>query len=124
MKFDRNTTPVVVLNCKLGGLAIMRSLGSLGVPLYGVDADPKSPAMSSKYCRKKFLQDFEEKKPERLMSYLEYVAEQVGHPAILIPTSDETSVFVARYADRLKPFYRFPQNPPELITDLMDKKKM
>ena len=34
------STPVVVVNCKLGALAIMRSLGPLGVPLYGVDPDP------------------------------------------------------------------------------------
>ena len=39
------TTPVVVVSCELAALAIMRSLGSLGVPVYGVDGNPGSPGM-------------------------------------------------------------------------------
>ena len=45
MTLARTVTPVVVVNCRLAGLAIMRSLGLLGVPLYGVDADRSAPAM-------------------------------------------------------------------------------
>ncbi|UCD63473.1 MAG: hypothetical protein JSW34_12105 [Candidatus Zixiibacteriota bacterium] len=124
MKFADNTVPVAVLNCKLGALSIMRSLGPLGVPLYGVDADPRSPGMVSRYCRRKFLQDLDERRPQVLVDYLLDVGKKVGSPAILIPTSDETSVFVAEQADRLKEAFVFPQNPPELVTDLMDKKRM
>jgi len=36
VRFERSDTPVVVINGQLGALAIMRSLGPLGVPLYGV----------------------------------------------------------------------------------------
>ena len=118
------TTPVVVLNCKLGGLSIMRSLGSQGVTIYGVDADRNSPAMTSRYCRRKFLMDLDEKNPDRLLKYMLEIGRGIGRTAVLIPTSDETSVFVAEHQAVLAEHYVFPQNPPELIKQLMDKKGM
>ena len=55
MKFDHTETPVVVLNCQLAGLAIMRSLGCFGIPLYGIDKDARAPALHSRYCRERFV---------------------------------------------------------------------
>ena len=50
------STPAVVLGCfRHGGLAIVRSLGRLGVPVYAVHAERWTPAFFSKYCRKGFL---------------------------------------------------------------------
>jgi len=118
------TTPVVVLSCKLGGLSIMRSLGSLGVNLHGVDADTHSPAMVSRYCREKFYGDLDERHPEKLLELLRHSARQIRQRALLIPTSDETAVFVAEYASQLAEEYIFPQNSPELIKNLMSKKGM
>jgi hypothetical protein len=40
MRFEDASTPAVVLGCfRHGGLAIVRSLGGLGVPVYAVHAD-------------------------------------------------------------------------------------
>jgi len=44
---DDISTPAVVLGCgRQGGLGIVRSLGRLGVPVYGIDADRFTPAFS------------------------------------------------------------------------------
>ena len=67
MQLKDTATPVVVVNCKLGGLAIMRSLGAYGVPIYGVDADPKAPGMLSRYCKQRIVCAFDENRPERFL---------------------------------------------------------
>ncbi|UCG61162.1 MAG: hypothetical protein JSV52_12660 [Candidatus Zixiibacteriota bacterium] len=118
------STPVVALNCKLGALSIMRSLGSLGVPMVGVDADPHSPGMTSRYCRRKFHMNLDEDHPGKLLEYLLDIGRRIGQPSVLIPTSDETSVFVAEYRNDLSELFVFPQNPPGLVKQLMDKKGM
>jgi D-aspartate ligase len=94
---ENYTTPVLVLNCKIGALAIMRSLGSLGVHLSGVDEDRSSPAFSSRYCREKHVRTFDEKRPQEYLEYVVRIGKQFGRKAVLIPTSDELSVFVAQY---------------------------
>lgn len=102
----------------------MRSLGPLGVTLHGVDADPHSPGMTSRYCKGKFHGDLDEKHPERLLDLLHQTARRIGRRALLIPTSDETAVFVAEHADELGDEYLFPRNSPELMKNLMSKKGM
>lgn len=124
MRIPDISTPVVVLNCKLGALSIMRSLGSLGIPVYGVDADRRSPGMMSRYCRKRFLKDLDENNPQELVDYLLEVGKQIGRPSILIPTSDETAVFVAEYSDQLSRCFVFPKNDCRTVKRLMNKRGM
>lgn len=123
-RFKDVSTPVVVVNCKLGGLAIMRSLGRLGVPLYGVDADPRSPAMLSRYCRERFLHEFDEARPAQYLERLLDVGRRVGRQAILIPTSDETAQFVVDHAEQLSRQFIFPRNSADMIRRLVSKKGM
>lgn len=124
IRFEDTSMPVVVANCKLGGLAIMRTLGAQGVALYGVDADPNAPAMLSRYCKKQFLFGYDDGHPEQYLDGLLRVAKEVGRTSILIPTSDETAVFVDEYAEELSRSFVFPQNPPELMRQLISKKGM
>ncbi len=124
MKNNTYTTPVLILNCKLGALSIMRSLGSLGVTLHGVDADVHAPAFASRYCRKKYVKAFDEKRPEEYLDYVMRLGKQFDGKAILIPTSDELSVFVAQYGGVLQDRFLFPHNSVQLVTELMDKAGM
>ena len=101
LEFRDVSTPVVVISCQLAALAIMRTLGRHGVPVYGVDADPRSPAMLSRYCRERFLFGLDENRPGELLDQLLEVGRHLGRPAILIPTSDETAQFVVDYAEPL-----------------------
>jgi D-aspartate ligase len=124
VKFGDVSTPVVVVNCKLGALAIMRSLGRLGVPVYGVDEDPRSPAMLSRYCRGRFLFGLDACGPAEFLERLLEVGQRVGTHAILIPTSDETAQFVVDHAEALGERFIFPRNVPEMIARLVSKKGM
>lgn len=124
VRFKDVSTPVVVVNCKLGALAIMRSLGGLGVPLYGVDADPRAPAMLSRYCRERFLFGLDSNGPDDFLDRLLQVGRQLARPAILIPTSDETAQFVVDHAEPLGRQFIFPKNSPEMIGRLVSKRGM
>jgi predicted ATP-grasp superfamily ATP-dependent carboligase len=124
LEFKDVSTPVVVVNCKLGALAIMRSLGRLGVPVYGVDADPRSPAMLSRYCRERFLFTPDESRPMEFLDRLAEVGRHLGRRAILIPTSDETAQFVVDHAEALGQWFIFPRNDPGMIGRLVSKKGM
>lgn len=124
MKIADSSTPVVIVNCKLAALGIMRSLGSNNVAVYGVDRDHMSPGMASRYCRKKYLMSLNGDNQAEFLEYLLKTGREIGRPSILIPTSDETSVFVAENADALSEFYIFPKNDPELVKNLISKKEM
>lgn len=124
MKINDISMPVVILNCKIGALAIMRSLGALGVPIYGVDEDPHAPALMSRYCKGKFIKGFAEDAQEDYLEYVLNVGKQIGRKSILIPTSDETSIFAADYAEKLSRYFIFPQNDPALVRNLASKKEM
>jgi D-aspartate ligase len=124
MRIPNTETPVVVVECKLAALAIMRSLGTLGVPLYGVDADPQSPGMLSRYCRKKFLMRFTPARAKEFLEYLVKIREAIGRPSLLIPTSDETAQFVADYGEELSRYFIFPKNDSALVRSLASKKDM
>ena len=116
--------PVLILNCKIGGLAIMRSLGRMGVPVHTVEADRTDPGLLSIYCHQKFIRTFDEHNPERYLDFVLRIGKKLGSGTILIPTSDELAVFVAENADALKRFFLFPENDPTLIKDLISKEGM
>ncbi|MFA6146776.1 MAG: hypothetical protein WC899_01020 [bacterium] len=124
MKLARHKVPVLVLNCKLGGLAIMRSLGSLGIPLYGVDADAKAPGLLSRYCRREYIREFDESRPIEYLEFLRGLGKGLGKGTILIPTSDELSIFVAEQAEALKEYFVFPDNTSDLVRNLASKEGM
>ncbi len=124
LQIQNITTPVVVVNCKLGALAIMRSLGEQGISIYGVDADPHAPGLLSRYCKKRFLYGLDERRPEQFVEQLLRVGEEIGRQSILIPTSDETAVFVAEYAEALSRWFMFPNNSPAVLRELISKKGM
>jgi D-aspartate ligase len=116
-------TPVVVVGCRLAALAIMRTLGSAGVPVYGVDADPGAPALKSRYCRERIILPLDEARPAAFVEGLLALGRRLGK-AVLIPTSDETTQVVANHARELSEFFIFQNNSPALIHQLTSKREM
>ena len=108
MKIRDNSTSVLILGCKIGALAIMRSLGSQGIPVHGVDDSAKSPALHSRYLKKKFILEFDENNPDDYLDYILAIGVELERPAILIPTSDELSIFVAENINYLRPYFSLP----------------
>jgi D-aspartate ligase len=124
MRINNTRTPVLVLGCKLGALAIMRSLGSQGVKVHGIDEDPQSPALRSRYLTQGYKKAYDQHQPDEYLEYLLGLGRRTLTGAILIPTSDELSEFVAENAAELKRYFAFPENSIELVRGLASKKEM
>jgi predicted ATP-grasp superfamily ATP-dependent carboligase len=119
------STPVLVLNCKLGGLAIFRSLGMQGVECWGIDDREDCPGFLSKYSRGcRVVAAFEEDRPEAYLATVLAVAARIGRRAILIPTSDELVLWTARNASVLGKHFLFPRQDIETIDLLTGKAAM
>jgi len=120
-----HATPVVILRSSHhGGLGIVRSLGRLGVPVYTVDANLWEPALSSRYCRGRFLLTSAGNGPEETIARLLEIGHKVGGRPILIPTTDRAAIWVSGHADALHEQYRFPRQDASLVQILCDKGRM
>ncbi|HWP82705.1 MAG TPA: hypothetical protein VNN76_08625 [Bacteroidota bacterium] len=117
--------PVVVLKLEhYGSLGIMRSLGRLGIPVHGVDGNAEASASASRFCRMMYVWDIDSEPPQASVKKLQQIACEIGQ-AILIPTSDETTLFVAEWRKELEQAgFIFPKQDPILVRQLWDKKRM
>lgn len=119
------STPAVVLVCyKHGGLAVVRTLGRLGVPVYVVHDKWVTAGSFSRYCRGRFRWELDTAKPEASLQFLKHVHEKIGRRALLIPTSDIAAMFVAGHAVELGAWFAFPQQDAKLVRSLCSKKEM
>jgi D-aspartate ligase len=112
-------TPAVVLKfdpnvMHHGGLGVIRSLGRIGVPVYGVHEGPWAPAASSRYLRGRFFWQPDAQDAERTAAGLLRLGERIGEPAVLLPTDDAGSIFLAEHGDRLRGHFLFPRPPRDL----------
>ncbi|HEY5599794.1 MAG TPA: hypothetical protein VIK48_03810, partial [Candidatus Manganitrophaceae bacterium] len=82
------------------------------------------PGMLSRYCKGRFLKKFDENDPKEFLEDLLDAGAEIGGRSILIPTSDETALFVAEYADRLSERFIFQRNSAEMVRKLISKKEM
>jgi D-aspartate ligase len=122
---EDTSTPVVVLVCHHHvGIGIARTLGRLGVEVYGIDADRASPMFFSRYCRGRFIWDLHKAPVEDSLHVLDEVGRKIGRRALLIPTSDIGAMFVAEQADRLADKYIFPDCQAALVRSLCNKRTM
>jgi D-aspartate ligase len=119
-----NSIPVLVIAPGYHGHAIARSLGRLGVLVYGVHADPRSPAARSRYWRENFIWDIAKATPEESIDWLLRLSRKIGTRPILIPTDDDSCVFVADHAAVLKEGFLFPNQPAGLTRSLSSKQQM
>src|SRR5580658_8554435 len=86
-------TPAVVLKLDPnvlhhGGLGVIRSLGRLGVPVYGVHEGRWAPAASSRYLAGRVFWRPPPDDVDRITAGLLGLAGRIGRPAVLLPTDD------------------------------------
>ena len=98
MLIGHHSTPVVLLGAfHHGGLAITRSLGRLGVPVYVVESTPV-PASRSRYCRGLFRLDLKITPVRESLAFLLAIPRRLRAKPILIPTTDYAALFVVDHA--------------------------
>lgn len=124
MKPGNTRTPVVILRFHHGSLAIARTLGRWGVDIYGIDADPGNPALSSRYVRERLIWDFSSAAAEESIEFLQDLGRKIGRRALLIATSDHTAEFVADHAEVLSEHFIFPRVDADLVRGLSNKKEL
>jgi predicted ATP-grasp superfamily ATP-dependent carboligase len=102
----------------------MRSLGRLGVPVYGLAHRRRLVPNASRYCAGTFPVGDEGRPigdPATLVSGLLAAAEQMGPGAILLAGTDEWAVFVAEHGEQLQSRFRFPRMSAQLVAALASK---
>ena len=120
------STPAVVLKLDPnplhhGTLGVTRSLGRLGVPVYGVHEGWWAPAANSRYLAGRVFWQPVPDQAERIQAGLLDLASRIGRPAVLIPTDDAGAIFLAEQGDPLRGAYLFPQPPPDLPRQVAGK---
>jgi predicted ATP-grasp superfamily ATP-dependent carboligase/SAM-dependent methyltransferase len=118
-------TPVLVLRLDhYEALGVFRSLGRLGVATYGLHASDDALALRSRYLRGRYLWDLGAEPAARSIERLLEIAGKLGGRPILLPTNDETALFVAAHAASLRSAFRFQDNRSELVQQLYNKRSM
>ncbi|MGH3825066.1 MAG: carboxylate--amine ligase [Pseudonocardiaceae bacterium] len=120
------TTPAVILKLDPnvmhhGGLGAIRSLGRLGVPVYGVHEDPLAPAARSRYLHGRWIWRPSAENTEQVRAGLMTLATRIGRPAVLIPTDDAGALFLAEHGSDLRAHFLFSDPPSDLPRRLAGK---
>jgi predicted ATP-grasp superfamily ATP-dependent carboligase len=120
------STPAVVLKfdpnvMHHGGLGVIRSLGRLGVPVYGVHEGPWAPAANSRYLRGRAFWQPSPDDADRVQAGLLRLADRIGERAVLVPTDDAGAIFLAEHGAGLRESFIFPDPPGDLPRRLAGK---
>jgi D-aspartate ligase len=107
-----------------GGLGVIRSLGRLGVPVYGVHEGRWAPAAASRYLHGRYFWTPSPEDTARLQEGLLRLSDRIGRPAVLIATDDAGAIFLAEHGARLRPRFLFPSPPDDLPRRLAGKYSM
>jgi len=125
METRETALPVLLLHMQHhGSLGVMRSLGRLGVDVYGVHPTRRPAASFSRYCRKVFPLDLERTPAEESVACLMDIARNIGAMPLLMPTNDETALYVAQHASTLQESFLFPNNSLQVVSSLYNKRAM
>ena len=120
------STPAVVLKfdpnvMHHGGLGVIRSLGRIGVPVYGVHEGPWAPAASSRYLAGRFFWQPRPDDVDRVLTGLHRLAERIGQRSVLLATDDAGAIFLAEHGHGLRSAFLFPDPPAHLPRRLAGK---
>ena len=97
-----------------GGVGIVRSLGRVGVSVYGVHEDRFAPAARSKYLQGSLVWPNDNLEVDQLLEGMAAIGKSLDHPTILI----------AEHATTLDRWFVFPRPPSGLPRAVASKKSL
>ena len=113
-------TPALVACCSKAGLAVIRSLGRRGVPVFGLSYGGGQSGIASRYLTRSFeVPDPTDDEAGFVTRVLELPKHL--HGAVLIPTDDGSLVAISRNATALASLYRPTCEPWSLVRQLIEK---
>jgi D-aspartate ligase len=119
------STPVVIFDAddRLS-LGVARSLGRLGVPVYGLTRFPRNPSVYSKFYKQKFYLPENVKEKSEIVNNLVKIAQKIGKRAILLCTSDANVRISVEFNEKLEKYFIFHKLPKGLADSILSKKLM
>lgn len=115
--------PAVVLQVSwANGLDIIRDLDRHGVPLLGLDANPRAVGFSSRRVAGLVCPD-PKSDEEAFVSFLEDLGRRLPLRGVLFPTHDEYIWPISRHAERLEPWFIIPFSRWEAMRRVYDKRQ-
>lgn len=112
----------VVLGTAITGIAVIRSLGRMGVQVIGVDKDVLSAGYFSRYCRCIRSPD-PETDEEGYVRLLLNIGHAMTDRPVLFTTRDRETAIVSRHKEELGEYFRVPVADYDLVGKLVDKRK-
>lgn len=131
-KTSAQQPPAVVLSENLGparrslneiALAITRSLGRRGVPVYRFHPDRTLVDLGSRYCRHVACPNLYDDEAGLTTRLLEF-ARQQGVEPVIFPASDGSADFLARNAEHLRGSYRLACPSWSCLAEIQDKQRL
>jgi len=109
-----------------GGLAVIRSLGAMGVDTYAVVEHDRAPAASSAYLAGAFVwpTGSSNATEKHLVGALEEMRSRLGRPTVVVPTDDRAATLLNRIRSRLPADLVLPDCAPGLAARLADKQSL
>jgi D-aspartate ligase len=116
------TIPAIILDSHVMGLAVIRALGGMGVPIVVVvNNEQEDMGCVSKYVSEKIIAPHPEKFEAQ---YIDVLIKSSTHlrNGLLIPTSDETLCTVSRHKSLLEQYFRVACTDWPITEKFIDKK--
>jgi len=112
--------PAVVLSLYYSGLALVRSLGRRGIPVYAMDHAVTDVGLYSKYAQRYICPD-PKIQSDRLLKYIKKLRQKVACKPILFPTGDEYVLFVSQNREKLDKDFEIVMADRQVQEDLVSK---
>jgi len=112
--------PAVVLSLYYSGLALVRSLGRRGIPVYAMDHAVTDVGLYSKYAQRYICPD-PKIQPDRLLRHLKNLRKKVACSPVLFPTGDEYVLLVSRNREELNEDFEIIMADRQVQEDLVSK---
>ncbi len=114
--------PAIVFHVAFAnGLGVIRDLSLAGVPVLGLDPNPRSIGLCSRFAAGMLCPDPKEDE-EAFLAFLEWLGPRLPDRAVLFPTHDEYIWPLSRHAERLQPWYIVPFSRWDAMERLYDKR--